>query len=437
MKKSSLKHIITLGIFLVSSICGFAAVDVTKISISQAVNIASENNLDIQSSRLNLNIEKNNIKASGRFQNPALGLFYNFGQAGKGNPQQIGLSQTVEIGKRSARKDFSKSSYELSQRNIEYLETDLRMDVREAYTNLLAHKSVLAAMQEQEELLNEMIKAAKDMYKAGKVTEMDVLQAKLLLNQIKTQVNSAKYDVKTALYEFNKVINCPDGFYDTVEDYFTPDYQPLSMPEPNAEMPDFETISNAAINNRADIKIALQEIETAEKNLVVVMRQKIPDFEISGGYGYQNPGQSGDGIFKNGAYVGVNLINIPVLYNFAPEINNAKLKLEQAHLNYASVENKALNDLKKAYEKFLTAQINLNYYNDELLSNSEELIQASRKSYRKGKIDLTTLITMEESYRMITIAHTYALADYYNAWNFFIREVNNENFQINTGNEDV
>ena len=104
--------------------------------------------------------------------------------------------------------------------------------------------------------------------------------------------------------------------------------------------------------------------------------------------------------------------------------------MEQAHLNYASVENKAENDLKKAYEKFLTAQVNLNYYNNELLANSEELIVASRKSYREGKIDLTTLITMEESYRMITIAHTYALAEFYNAWNFFVREVNNENFKI-------
>ena len=37
---------------------------------------------------------------------------------------------------------------------------------------------------------------------------------------------------------------------------------------------------------------------------------------------------------------------------------------------------------------------------------------------------------MEESYRMITIAHTYALAEFYNAWNFFVREVNNENFKI-------
>ena len=428
-----MKKIVTAVIIsCLTAVSCCAIVDTDKISIKEAVSIASKNNLDIQSSRLNINIEKNNIKTANRLMNPGVGVFYNFGKAGKGNPQQVGLSQTVEIGKRGVRKSLAKSTFNLAERNVEYLEFDLRMDVREAYTNLLASKSVLTTMQEQEELLNTMLQVAKEKYKTKEVTQIDVLQAQLLLNQIITQVNSAKYDVKTALYEFNKVINSPDGFYDTIEDHFTDDYKPLLIPKPDAKMPDFEIISNEAITNRYDIKIALQEIEVAEKNLIVVLRQKVPDLEVSGGYSYQNPGQSGEGIFKNGAYLGVNLVNLPILYNYKPEIENAKLKLQQTHLNYASVENKAVNDLKKTYEKFLTAQINLNYYNEELLSSSEELIKASRKSYREGKIDLTTLITMEESYRMITIAHTYALADYYNAWNAFIREVNNEEFTVST-----
>ena len=59
------------------------------------------------------------------------------------------------------------------------------------------------------------------------------------------------------------------------------------------------------------------------------------------------------------------------------------------------------------------------------------LIKASRQSYKEYKTDLTTLITMEESYRMISVNYTYALANYYNAWNAFIREVNNEKFTVN------
>lgn len=431
-----MKKILTLAFLLITTATScFAIMDRTKISIQEAIEIASKNNLDIQATRLNLKIEENNIKEANRLQNPAIGAQFEMGKAGKGNPQQIGVVQTIELGKRGARKELAKSNLELTQRNIEYFERDLRMDVREAYTNLLAKKAVLTTRMQQEETLKGMLDFAKERYKTRKVSEMDVLQAQLQVNQIATEVNSAKYDVKTALYEFNKVINCPDGFYDTIDDHFTRNYEPLSIPKPSAKMPDFESISNQAINNRVDIKIALQEIEVAEKELLVVLRKRIPDFELIGGYSYQSRGMSDDGTFKNGAFAGFNFVNIPLFYNYSPEINNAKIKLEQAHLNYASVENKAENDLKKAYEKFLTAQTNLNYYNEELLSSSEELIKASRKSYKDGKIDLTTLIQMEESYRMIIIAHTYATADYYNAWNYFVREVNNENFKTITEEE--
>jgi cobalt-zinc-cadmium efflux system outer membrane protein len=200
-------------------------------------------------------------------------------------------------------------------------------------------------------------------------------------------------------------------------------------------MPDFETISTSAINNRYDIKIALQQIEVAEKELLITLRQKVPDIELSSGYLYQNKYQTDDNKFRQGAYLEANLINIPLLYRYKPEIEAAKLKLEQAHINYASVENKALNELRKAYEKFLIAQLTLKSYNEQLLSNSEELINASREGYYKyDNVELTTLITMEDSYKMISIAHTYALAEYYNAWNAFIREVNNENFTITDKN---
>ena len=432
-----MKKILFIIILMITTPTSFGIVDTQKITIQEAVEIASKNNLDLQASRINLNIEENNIKAANRLQNPEIGAQFEMGKAGKGNPQQIGVVQTIELGKRGPRKELAKSNQELMQRNIEYLETDLKMDVREAYTNLLAKKAVLTTRLQQESVLKGMLDYAKEKQNKSRTTNIDVLQAQLEINQVTTEINSANYDVKTALYEFNKVINCPDGFYDTIYDNFTTEFKPLSIPKSTAKMPEFESIAIQAMNNRVDIKIALQQIEVAEKELLVELRKKIPDFELIGGYSYQSRGMSDDGTFKNGAFVGFNFINIPLFYTNKPEIKNAKLRLEQAHLNYASVENKAENDLKKAYEKFLTAQRNLNYYNEELLSSSEELIKESRKSYKNGKTDLTTLITMEESYRMIIIAHTYALADYYNAWNYFIREVNNENFKVTEETEEI
>ena len=431
------KIIIIFLLIFILTLPSNAVIEKTKVTIQEAVAIAGKNNLDIKSLRLNKNLEENNIKSANRLQNPEIGVFYNFGKAGKGNPQQIGAVQTIEIAKRNSRKNLAKSNLELTKNQIEYLEFDLRMDVREAYTNLLAKKSVLTTMKAQEELLKKMLEQAKEKHTQGRVDEIDVLQSQLLLNQIITEVSSADYDVKTALYELNKVINSPDTFYDTVDESFTKDYKPLLIPRPEAMLPEFDEISEDAVNNRFDIKIALQEIDVARNELITEKRKRIPDLQIQGGYSYQNSSQSESGNFKSGAYAGASLVNIPVLYTNAPEIKNAQIKLEQAQLYYASVRNKALNDLRKAYEKFLTTQARLKNYNENLLSNSAELIKISRLRYKNGEIDLTTLITMEESYRMISVAHTYTLADYYNAWNEFIRQVNNENFTVDEMSESL
>ena len=141
-----MKKILLAILLLITATTGFGIVDTQKITIQEAVEIASKNNLDLQVSRINLDIAENNIKTANRLQNPSIGAQFEMGKAGKGNPQQIGLIQTIEMGKRGPRKDLAKANRDLTQKEIEYLETDLRMDVREAYTNLLAKKAVLTSI---------------------------------------------------------------------------------------------------------------------------------------------------------------------------------------------------------------------------------------------------------------------------------------------------
>ena len=431
------KIFITLLILIAGQVC-FAENSVQKISLSEAVNLAIKNNIDFQANKLDTEIAKNNIKVANKLQNPDFDIFYNFGSAGKGNPQLFGMTETIEIAKRGARKKLAKANYELAKENLNFYEFDLKMDVREAYINLVAAKSILKSLQEQQKLLKELLTIAQRRYEAGAAPEIDVIQAEIALNQMTTQVNTAKVNVKSATFEFNKTINPKDKTYlkfDTVDDLFRNNFIDLETPNPKFQMPEFETIAEDSLKNRFDIKIAKQQINVAEKNLTVIARQRIPDLEIQGGYGYQSKGMSDDGRFKAGAYAGASLVNLPLLYAYRPEIKNAKLEVEKAELNYISTKNKALKDLNNAYEKFVTAQMNLNFYNDKLLKNSDEMIRVSKRSYEVGKSNLTSLIVMEQSYKSIIIGYTYALADYYNCWINFLREVNQE--ELKTDNEVI
>lgn len=411
----------------------FGIEDVRKVYLNEAINAALKNNIDLQVAQIELNIAKNNIKSANRLQNPSFDAYYFMGASGRTEPRQLGATQEIEIAKRNARKKLAESNLKLSEKEFDYTTFDLKMDVREAYINLVATKSILFTLEQQEELQEELLKIAKARVKAHSTPQIDVIQAEIALNQMITQVNTANVHVKNALANFNKVINDPNNIvYDSMDKIFLEEnnFEEMLTPAPDYKFPDFSEIKQRALENRYDIKISKQEIDIAEKNLTVVARQRIPDFQISGGYAYKPGAYSDSGNFNNGAYVGGSLVNIPLFYNYSPEIQNATLKLKQAELKNESVQNKALKDVKAAYDRFLTAADNLNHYESKIVTGSEELIETSKKSYEAGESDITSLIVMKQSYKSIIIGYTQALAEYYNSWTNFLREVNDENFNL-------
>ncbi len=411
----------------------FAVQDVKKVYLNQAIDAALENNIDLQAAKLERNIAKNNIKTANRLQNPSFDAFYFLGAAGNSEPKQLGVSENIEIAKRKARKNLAESNLKLVEKNIDYTIFDLKMDVREAYINLVEAKSILDTLEQQEELQEELLKIAKVRVKNHNAPDIDVIQAEIALNQMNTQVNSARVNVKKALSNFNKVINNPDNIvYDSMDNIFSEEnnFQEMMTPPPNFDFPSFDEIVQNAIRNRYDIQIAKQEIDVAEKNLTVTARQRIPDIQLTGGYAYQVGSYTDSGNFNNGAYAGASLVNIPLFYNYSPEIQNAALKLKQAELKYESSKNRAVKDVSAAYDRFLTAADNLNHYEKKIITGSEELIETSKNSYEAGKSDITSLIVMKQSYKSIIIGYTQALAEYYNSWTNFLREVNDEKFTL-------
>ena len=411
----------------------FAAGNIKKVYLDEAIDVALKNNIDLQAAKIDISIAKNNIKSANKFQNPSFDAYYFLGAAGNSEPKQLGFSENIEIAKRKARKNLAEANLKLVEKNVGYTTFDLKMDVREAYINLVEPKSILSTLEQQKELQQELLSIAKAKVGAHNAPNIDVIQAEIALNQMITQVNTANVNVQKALADFNKVINNPDNVtYDSMDKLFSEEnnFNEMMTPPPDYKFPDFSEIQTKAMENRFDIQIAKQEIDVAEKNLTVVTRQRIPDLQLTGGYAYKPGHYADNGNFNNGAYAGASIVNIPLFYNYSPEIQNAALKLKQAEMKYMSVKNKALKDIASAYARFLTAADNLNHFEAKIVKGSEDLIETSKQSYEAGKSDITSLIVMKQSYKSIIIGYAQALAEYYNSWTNFLREINDEDFDL-------
>lgn len=403
-----------------------AIVKYEKISLSEAINYAISHNLDIKGNRLNIDIAKNDVKTANKLKNPYIVSWYNAGRAAIDNPNYAGVVFPFDIAKRGVRKTLAKANLDLTKGNVALAELELRLDVRKAYVDLVAAKSALKILNDQRELLQELLYVAQKKYEAGAVPQMDVIHAKMTLNQLLIQLNSANTGVYVARYNFNRLLNSQN--YDAKEDYLPEQsgFVDLLTPKSIDKILDFNELANIAMQKRLDLKNAQKEIEVAQKNLKVVIRQRVPDVEIGAGYMFVPQALATDDQFSQGTFITGNIMNIPLLYQYSPEIKKAKIQVEQKQIAYESLRKQAFMDLHSAYDEFLTAQDNLNYYNDILLSESKKFLGMSRKSYEVGKSNISDFIFVEQSYKNIMMGYTTALANYYDAWVNILREVNDE-----------
>lgn len=395
-----------------------------EISLPDAIEYVKQNSPKLMISRMDVEIAKNNIKQANKLQNPTLTSASNIGKAGDGNPQQLVVSELIEIGKRHPRKKLAQSIYELTIRNLERSKFDLCMNVRDAYIDLVGAKTILRVVGERQAVIADLKSLAEKKCAQGLANEMDIFQTKIALNQLEIEKNSALVNVNNSITELNRAIYRKDADYNSLEGVYADNFVALMVPEPSVELPALNDLLERYLEDCFDVKIAKQKIEVAERDLTNVIRKRVPDVALTGGWEYQEKYRSASGGFYSGGFAGVSLVNIPLLYTYKPEINNAKIALEQANLKYNSEVNETIKTIASAYDSFNTAKANLNEYNNQLLEDSFVLMKYAKESYEAGKSDLISLIVMEKCYKEINIGYTKALVEYSKSWTELLRALN-------------
>lgn len=427
-----IRRIIVL-VLLVTFIAPAFAVEPNKIvavSMKESLELAKKRNIDLTFESLDIKKAQNDIKRAGRFQNPSVSSFNNFGAAGRSEPQLAGVSQPIEVLKRSARKNLEKANLEFVKDSYDNRLFSLDMSVREAYINLVIAKSILSITEEKHSLLQGLLSDLLNINDQKNDEEsLEIMQAEIALNLNFAKVNTAKANVEKARLAFNKALNVRNGdeiTYDCVEStiFDNREFRALMTPDLDSAIPDLNELMQISFKNRLDLKIDKSRIDVAEKKLTLAIRQRIPDFELVGGYSFQYANQVEGQGHLSGAFAGVSLVNIPVFYRHTPEIENAKIELEQAALKYASTQNIAEHQLKSAYEKFTMARANLGHFDKNIVDKSDEVLRISKKSFEKGKSTITTFILIEQSHIDVQMNYIDAMAEYYRSWVDLLKAVN-------------
>ncbi|CDE43149.1 glr3618 protein [Clostridium sp. CAG:768] len=380
--------------------------EIIKISANDAVKLALQHNLALQAKRKEIAVLEQEVKMANALKNPQLQSTILMGPVGKTNASQAGIAIPLEISKRGVRKKAAIANMKLIENQIRQEELNLKLEVMEAYFDVVYMKSVVAILQQREELFKNMKLLAENKPKNSKNYEIEKLQSDIKYKKQLVSLNKAKANLLYSQFNFNKILNLKDTdvMYDTRENSLFQDHISLL----DIQLPEYETIEEVAMKYSYSIRIAYDNIDKSEKELAVARHKVIPDITVIGGYAF-----SGDGML-HGGYAG-GYLDLPVFYSYRPEVNRAKIILERAKIDKVSFENKLKFALKEDYNQFKYAKENMGYYKD-ILKESDKILKMSEQRYAKGDTQLLNLFIIENSHQEILNEYISAMQVYYNAY---------------------
>ena len=401
--------LILIFIFVGFNLPSFA--DVIGVSLDEAIDLALTYNIDLRAKKRELGVAKEDIKIANRLKNPKIGANILIGKVRLGNSSQVGMEIPVEVMKRGPRKKVANAKLAIAQNKIREFEHDLKIEIMHAYFEVLYRKSIVSVLNERIVLFEEMANIAKDKPQNSANYKIEVLQSDIRYKRMMIELNQAKADLLSSQFRLNKVINMEktENMYDAVEtSLFADNLSLLSI-----SLLPYDIIEKIAMKYSYSLHIAEYDIARANAEVTVAKHQRIPDISVNGGYAWQAK-YNGQGNNWPGAFVGFT-VDAPIFYFYGPDVRKANLLLEKSKMDKKSFENKLKITLKQDYNNFKYAKENMQYYR-EILTESNDILEMSKKRYKEGKTTFLNLLIVENNHQETLQEYLQAMSLYYSAY---------------------
>jgi outer membrane protein, heavy metal efflux system len=300
--------------------------------------------------------------------------FFNFKDSGE---SYFGLSQSIEFpGKRHLRgKIASKESNEIMA-EIDLLKLDVVFHVKQAFYGLLLAQEKLKYAQQDLELAQDFLKKAELKFDAGDVAKVEALRARVESAKAANEVRSSTNEVRLAKAMLNFLLARKK-------------YAPLEikgeLKRPSISL-NFEELIKRALSFRPEIKRMGYSLEKENLKKKQGYLSYLPDFDL---------GVSRHRIEGEGTYWGVTL-SFPIpLFFWQPkkgEIREAQANTEALKREAEHLKNAITLEVEEAYMNALTASNMIQLFEEEMLTQAEEVYNMFLFSYQEGEIGGIELI---------------------------------------------
>ena len=300
--------------------------------------------------------------------------------------------------KRELRTESAKKGTAIAISQQSDLERGLLFNLRSAFVQTLQAKAVLRVSQDNLEYYDHVLKISSDRYQAGDIAQIDLDRLELQRVQYESDVQTAIVNLRTAKIQMLMLLNdrTPVEQFDLAGVF---DF--------NDQIEALEAYRQIALDNRPDLKAAVQAVDKAQTDykLAVANGSTDPTFSFDAG---RNP--------PIDFYFGVD-VSIPLRIFDRNQGNKLHTKLDitrQEKLKNAA-EAQVFSDVDSAYATVASNLTLLRPYKQKYLAQAVRVRDTILFSYQHGGASLLDFLNAESDYRSVELNYVNLVGSYLTA----------------------
>ncbi len=310
----------------------------------------------------------------------------------------LGIGYLFERGKkRQHRLQAAKDQTAVTRSQVTDNERQLTFNVSQQFVNVLLAQSSLDLAQENHDSFKKTVEISESRFRAGDMSEGDLLKIKLQLLQFQSDVLNAGLSKVQALSGLRQAVgfeSVPDDF-DVEGDL---DYQPV-----HAGVDDLKLL---ALRTRPDLQAAHLSVTAAQSQESLAEANGKRDLNVTFDYTHTGGVNSGAFFFN---------IDLPIFDRNQGEIARTRYVITQAQEQQNEAAQQVITDVVDAYQALHSSDQIIQLYRGGYVDQAQKSRDITEYSYKKGAASLLDFLDSERTYRSNQLAYRQALASYMTA----------------------
>jgi cobalt-zinc-cadmium efflux system outer membrane protein len=381
------------------------------ISLSNYLSNVTKGNLEFIANQFNVSIAEAELGAAKVFADPEVSVEYSNNEdktIQMGQSLAAGISYPFSLGnKRGAVIGVARTRMELEQFILEAWFQNLKADASLTYYAGLRDLQIYQLLEDTYKRLLQLARADSVRFMTGEITEIDAIRSSLEARAQHYELKRFESALTNSLLNLSLLQGKLPG--DTL--YIPSD----EFPTMRKDLIIAELIERA-LNNRADLNVAIKSNELSEKQLRLIRARRAPEFNLEAGYSHNSivRNEIAPAPEHNSYTAG---IVIPFKFsNFNKgEIRAAILAAEQSETIRQDVENIIITEVTQAYNVYTAMDKQIENYSHDLIENAEKILKGRTYLYQRGETSLIDVLEAHRTYNEMKIQYYQIMYDYASA----------------------